>query len=98
MMNKFGHDPAKVNRTVSRGAMFFPILLRGGCGRAPSINIVGSFFPTWILCIVLGILFASAIRALGLHLRVEQHLQPPILIYPSLAASFALTLWLICFS
>jgi hypothetical protein len=98
MMNRFGHDPAKVTRTVSRGTLVFPILLLGGCGRAPSINIVGSFFPTWILCIVLGILFAAGIRALGLYLRVEQHLQPPILIYPSLAASFALTLWLICFS
>jgi hypothetical protein len=98
MLNEFGHDPTKRNRTVSRGTLVFPILLLGGCGRAPSINIVGSFFPTWILCIVLGILFAAGIRALGLYLRVEQHLQPPILIYPSLAASFALTLWLICFS
>jgi hypothetical protein len=98
MLNEFGHDPAKRNRAVSRGTLVFPILLLGGCGRAPSINIVGSFFPTWILCIVLGILFTAGIRALGLYLRVEQHLQPPILIYPSLAASFALTLWLICFS
>ena len=98
MLNKFGHDPAKRNRPVSQVTLFIPMLLLGGCGRAPSINIVGSFFPTWILCIVLGILFSSGIRALGLYLKVEQHLQPSILIYPSLAASFALTLWLICFS
>jgi YtcA family len=35
-----------------------------GCGRVPSFNILGYFFPAWLICIGAGIALA-AIAALG---------------------------------
>jgi hypothetical protein len=69
-----------------------------GCSRAPSFNIMGSFFPSWILCGVLGILLTAGARFLFVHYKFEQELSPLILIYPCLAAFFTFTIWLICFS
>ena len=80
--------------SVSSAAM----LLIAGCSRAPSFNLLGSFFPAWILCGVIGILLAVAVRLLFVRLRLEQQLKPLILVYPCLAAFFTFTLWLLFFS
>jgi hypothetical protein len=76
-------------------ALIPPSLLLAGCGRAPSFDVVGSFFPAWLICLAVSILLTVLARWLFLHLRVA--LAPPILIYPSLTAAFAFALWLIFF-
>jgi hypothetical protein len=70
--------------------------LLAGCSRAPTFDIVGSLFPAWIVCLVLGILAAILTRWLLLRLKVTLVL--PVLLYPSLAAFFTFLLWLIFFS
>ena len=73
-------------------------LLTTGCSRAPSINILGSFFPAWILCGVIGVLLAAAARVLFARLNWERELSPLIVVYPCLAALFTFSLWLLFFS
>jgi YtcA family len=68
-----------------------------GCQRVPTFNIDGSFFPGWIVCVLFGIIFAVCIRWLLRHIGLEPEVKPPILIYPCVALSFALTTWLIFF-
>ena len=70
--------------------------LLSGCSRAPTFDIVGSFFPAWLVCLFLGILLAVFARWLLLRLKVAIVL--PILVYPSLAALFTFLLWLAFFS
>ncbi len=70
-------------------------LLLVSCGRAPSFDVVGSFFPAWLVCLVAAILLTVLAR--WLLLRVSIALAPPILIYPSLTALFTFALWLIFF-
>ena len=74
------------------------MLLIAGCSRAPSFNLLGSFFPAWILCGVIGILLAVAVRLFFVRIKLEQQLKPLILVYPCLAAFFTFTLWLLFFS
>ena len=74
------------------------LLMLAGCSRAPSFNILGSFFPAWILCGVIGILLAVAVRLFFVRIKLEQQLKPLILVYPCLAALFTFTLWLLFFS
>jgi hypothetical protein len=71
------------------------LLFCTGCGRAPSFDIVGSFFPAWLLCIFAGLLLTVAFRWLFLCLRVVIAL--PVLTYPSLTALFTFALWLALF-
>ena len=77
---------------------FAPMLFAAGCSRAPTFNILGSFFPSWLLCIVLGILLAAAVRFWLVRIQFEQQLSPLIVVYPCLAGLFTFTLWLAFFS
>ncbi len=70
--------------------------LLSGCSRAPTFDIVGSFFPAWLVCLVLGILLTTFARWLLSRLKIT--LLVPILVYPSLAALFTFLLWLAFFS
>jgi hypothetical protein len=68
-----------------------------GCQRAPSIDVVGSFFPAWLLCLVLGIVLTTGTRFLLLKLHLEEAFSPPILMYASSTALFTFALWLLFF-
>jgi len=81
------------NRLLRAAAAFGPLMLTG-CGRAPAFDILGSFFPASLLCLVIGILLVVLCRAL-LQRRVEIAL--PVLVYPSLTAIFTFALWLALF-
>jgi len=63
--------------------------------RAPSFDILGSFFPAWLVCLAIGLLLTIA--AYWLLLRVRVVLALPILTYPSLTALFTFGLWLTFF-
>lgn len=89
--------PMKVG-SLAIAACITPVLLATGCSRAPSFNILGSFFPAWILCSVLGILLTVGVRIWFVRMDFEQELSPLILIYPSLAALFTFLIWLLFFS
>ena len=73
-------------------------MLEMGCSRAPSFNILGSFFPAWILCGVIGIVLTVGVRILFVRANFEQELSPLIFIYPCLAAFFTFSIWLLFFS
>jgi hypothetical protein len=73
-------------------------LLSAGCSRAPSFNILGSFFPAWLLCGVVGITLAVITRFLFLRTDFEKELSPLILVYPALALFYTFTTWLLFFS
>jgi CDP-diglyceride synthetase len=73
------------------------VMLLSGCSRAPTFNILGSFFPAWILCGLIGILLTVAVREIFVRTKFEQELSPLILVYPCLSAFFTFTLWLLFF-
>ena len=60
--------------------------------RAPSFDILGSFFPAWLLCLVAGIVLTVATRLLLLRIHIP--LAFPVLTYPSLTVLFTLGLWI----
>jgi urea transporter len=84
---------AQAYRILRRAAGSTPLLLTA-CGRAPSFDILGSFFPAWLVCFAIGILLAVLCRAL-LQPRIE--IAFPVLVYPSLTAIFTFALWLALF-
>jgi hypothetical protein len=84
---------ALANRLLRGAAALGPLLLTG-CGRAPAFDVLGSFFPAWLVCFAVAILLAVLCRAL-LQPRVE--IAFPILVYPSLTAIFTFALWLAFF-
>jgi len=73
-------------------------VLIAGCGRAPTFNILGSFFPAWLVCMVIGVVLAAAAYRVLVWLRLDQEIAWSIAVYPSIALFFACVLWLIFFS
>ncbi len=69
--------------------------LLSGCSRAPSIEMLGSFFPAWLVCFIVAIVLTALTRLALLRLRVQPAI--PLLVYPSLTALFTFLLWLIFF-
>ena len=82
------------SRFVKRGFVLAPLPL-ASCSRAPSFDILGSYFPAWLICLALAILLTVLARWLLLRLLIPVAL--PILVYPSLTALFTFALWLILF-
>ena len=76
-------------------AAFFSTGFLTGCGRAPSFDVLGSFFPAWLACLTLGLVLTAAARWLLSQLQVVIAL--PVLTYPSLTALFSFALWLAWF-
>jgi hypothetical protein len=72
-----------------------PVPLLVGCSRAPSLDVLGSFFPAWLLCFIVAIAVTALLRLLVMRLHVKVAL--PMLVYPSLAAFFTFVLWLVFF-
>jgi hypothetical protein len=70
-------------------------LFSTGCGRAPSFDVLGSFFPAWLVCLALGIVLTAAARWLLSRLPIVIAL--PVLTYPSLTALCSFALWLALF-
>ena len=82
-------------RRISTYVLTLGAFVSTGCGRAPSFDILGSFFPAWLACLALGLLLTVIARWLLLRLQIVLAL--PILTYPSLTALFTFALWLIFF-
>jgi len=79
----------------ARFALLIAVALSTSCSRAPSFDILGSFFPAWLICLALGLMLTIA--AYWLLLRVRVALAIPVLTYPSLTAMFTFVLWLVLF-
>ena len=63
----------------------------------PQINIIGSFFPSWMLCALFGIGAALLGRWLFKRAGLDPYVGPPALVYSSLGIFVMLTLWVALF-
>ena len=59
-----------------------------------SLNILGTFFPAWMLCALLGMIGAVATYRIATALHIDRWLHPALLLYPSLATTLASLIWL----
>jgi len=82
-----------------RTSIFAPAicLLCTGCGRAPSVDIIGSFFPAWIICLTIAIVLACILRLILLRYQFESAIGHIALFYPSVVILLSCVLWLLCF-
>jgi hypothetical protein len=60
----------------------------------PSLNIFGTFFPSWMLCALLGVAAALIAYAILSRTRLGGEIRPALLAYPSIALSITFMLWL----
>jgi drug/metabolite transporter (DMT)-like permease len=69
----------------------------GGCSSSPEFNILGSYFPSWIVCLAIAAALTFAVHVVITERRVAGQLWPLSLVYTSLICFLSCTLWIIFF-
>jgi hypothetical protein len=63
----------------------------------PVFDLEGAFFPSWMLCLLIGIALAAALRPLFARTGLEPHLGPLAVVYSCLALAISFGAWLMFF-
>ena len=85
--------PARSNWRGATAATVFALL--SGCSSAPSRNILGSYFPSWMICALIGMGATVAVRTLLAKTGIDAVLPMPIVVYLAFATAFSLATWLL---
>jgi YtcA family len=76
-----------------------PLLgLLGGCDGAPSRNILGSYFPSWMVCALVGLALALATHAIFKALGILEELPVPLVVMVAIGCASTFAMWLIWLS
>jgi hypothetical protein len=86
---------------LRRGALSWFLFALAGCqsghGRSPVLDVFGSYFPAWLICIGLGLTLTIVARQIFAALKLSAHLHPAPIIYFCLWIVFTLTVWLVLY-
>jgi hypothetical protein len=63
--------------------------------RSPTIDILGSYFPAWMICIVSGLTLALIVHWIIQVCRLKPYIGPAPLIYPCLMIIFTFATWIL---
>ena len=89
-------SPAGTRALLSWSALIGSlVLLLTGCSSAPSRNILGSYFPSWMICALIGMGATVVVRTLLAKTGIDAALPMPIIVYLALATAFSLAIWLL---
>ena len=99
-VERFFGSMARCWKSSFRAIRLLPVLLLAGCGaddHAPTVDVLGSYFPAWIVCIVLGLVLTLITRQVLIGFKLHAHLRPVALVYLCLMIFYTLAIWLIVF-
>ena len=68
-------------------------IVGSGCRPGPDITVAGSYFPSWMAALVLGVLGTIAFWQLFTRTGLDPCLGPRVLVYPGLVILLTLTIW-----
>ena len=88
-----------MHRSKSISMLVFATLLSAGChtAHAPTVDVLGSYFPAWIICVLIGLVLAIISRLVLVYFKIAPHLRPAPLVYISLMVFYTLVVWLLFF-
>lgn len=69
-----------------------------GCRLNPNVEIVGSYFPGWLLSLCVAVALTGVAHGLLRRYKLVHTVGHPALIYPSMVVLFTCLLWLFFFA
>ena len=64
---------------------------------SPTLDVLGSYFPAWMACIVLGLVLTLIARQVLIGLKLNVHLRLAGLVYLCMTVLWTLAVWLVFF-
>ena len=98
------NNPPRVRRDRSRTVVLVGFLLLIGTlifvlrpvsHRSPTIDILGSYFPAWMVCIISGLTLTLIVHWIVQVCHLKPYLGPAPLIYSSLMIIFTFATWIL---
>jgi YtcA family len=98
------NNPPRVRRDRSRPVVLVGLLLLIGAlvfvvrplsHRSPTIDILGSYFPAWMICIVSGLTLTLVAHWIVQMCRLKPYLGPAPLVYSCLMIIFTFATWIL---
>ncbi len=84
-----------------RSAVLPVVLLPAGCraggAHSPTVDVFGSYFPAWMVCILLGLVLTVVARQVLIALKLNGHLRAAPLVYLCMMILWTLATWLVFF-
>jgi hypothetical protein len=65
------------------------------CSSSPSRNILGSYFPSWMICALAGMCATIAVRWFLMKFGIDQEMPMPLVVYLALTIAFTFAIWLL---
>src|SRR5438552_15031242 len=99
-----GNNPPPVRNVWSRPVRVAGLLLliwslifvvRPLSDRSPTIDILGSYFPAWMICILSGLALTFVAHWIVQVGKLESYIGPAPLIYSSLMIIFTFAIWIL---
>jgi hypothetical protein len=73
------------------------VLATCGCSGPPVFNLLGSYFPSWLVCLAISIGLTLLAHVFVTTKNLADELWPLSIVYSALLCLFSCTLWLIFF-
>lgn len=83
-------------RLFSPLVVSLPVIFVMGCSRNPNVEIVGSYFPGWMLSLAISVVLTLVAHSLLRRQGMDHSIGHPAIIYPGMVVLFTCLLWL-CF-
>ncbi|HEY1998702.1 YtcA family lipoprotein [Paraburkholderia sp.] len=68
------------------------------CSDAPSVGVLGAYFPDWLFCVGGGTVLVACVHVLLTKNGRSGWLAPPAIVYPALTVLFSIALWVTVFN
>jgi hypothetical protein len=91
-----GRNPV-AGSLLHAGEVYGIALCLAGCNASPAQDMMGSFFPAWMLCAAAGVVIAIILRQGFGMLQLNRYLIAPPLTYVCIAVAGTLLVWLLWF-
>lgn len=69
-----------------------------GCSRSPSVDVLGSYFPAWIVCCLIGISLTVVMYFILVRVQLEPAIPIKTIVYPCAAAALTFLAWILFYS
>lgn len=97
IQSHFGEDKIYMIRKYNPYILISCLTTLSACNTSPMQNIVGSYFPAWMLCAVFGIILTVIIYVIFVKIHIDEFIPAKLLIYLGLAFSLTFIAWLLLF-
>jgi hypothetical protein len=96
-MNSRRHSKSRLSfQHGSRAALtLISVAALAACSASPSRNILGSYFPTWMICALLGLVGVVILRAVLGKAGIAETLPIPVVVYLCTWVTVTLAIWLL---